>query len=74
MEIFIITSRTIHVTTFARNNAMIDDYIDGKTLNDIGKKYGVTSERVRQVIVRAKYLAWKNQQIDLESLRRENKW
>ncbi len=74
MEIFLPTPRTNRTESFARNNAMVDDYIAGKTLKDIGKQYGISRERARQLMNRAKYLAWQNQQIDIEALRRENKW
>ncbi len=72
MEIFLPTPQTNRTESFARNNAMVDDYIAGKTLKDIGKKYGITCERVRQIISRAKYLAWKTHQIDVEAMRCEN--
>jgi len=48
--------------TVARNLSIFIDRCDGMTLDAIAAKYGITRERVRQIVSRAKVLLAKRQQ------------
>lgn len=44
--------KTISLESLEREKAILTEYRDGKTLEVIGRKFGVTRERIRQIVLR----------------------